>query len=253
MKILLTNDDGIHSTGICALSEILSISHDVYIVAPDSEKSAVGHAITLSDPLKVREVKKDGKFFGWAVNGTPADCVKLALTEIIKDNIDIVISGINRGANLGINVLYSGTVSAATEAAMMGYKSIAVSFDSFHENNYCYPAYVTSIIAEKITKLNFKGISFNVNFPNVPPNKIKGIKFVKLDISPHQQRFKKNIDPRGNIYYWQESEIVDNIKDDSYDIQALKKGFITITPIKFDLTCYETLNKIINSNFNIEI
>ncbi len=251
MKILLTNDDGIYALGLCALYETLSLDHDVVIVAPDSEKSAVGHAITLADPLRVRLIKRSGMPYGWAVNGTPADCVKLALFEIINEP-DIVISGINRGANVGINVLYSGTVSAATEAAILGVKSIAVSLNSFEETDYCYASYVISQLLPWIINLNLsKNIAFNINVPALSPKMIKGIKFVKQDIYPYQQKFRKNIDPRGNIYYWQDGDMKVNHKDSNVDISALNQGYITITPIYYDLTCYNTLNIISLSDINI--
>jgi 5'-nucleotidase len=252
MKILLTNDDGIYANGLCSLYETLSIDNDVVIVAPDSEKSAVGHAITIADPLRVRLIKKNGQPYGWAVNGTPADCVKLALYEIINDPVDIVISGINRGANVGINVLYSGTVSAATEAAILGVRSVAVSLNSFADQDYCFPSFIISQLLPWIINQNItKQVALNINIPAVESKKIKGIKFVKQDIFPYHQRFRKNIDPRGNIYYWQDGEIKTNHHNSEIDIIALNEGYITITPIKYDLTCYNTLQTISLPEINI--
>jgi len=245
MKILLTNDDGIYANGLCSLYETLSIDNDVIIVAPDSEKSAVGHAITLADPLRVRLIKKNGQPYGWAVNGTPADCVKLALYEIINEPVDIVISGINRGANVGINILYSGTVSAATEAAILGVRSVAVSLNSFSDHDYCFPAFIISQLLPWIINQNLtEKVALNINFPAITPKLIKGIKLVKQDLLPYHQKFSKNIDPRGNIYYWQDGEVKTNHNDREIDIIALNEGYITITPIKYDMTCYNTLQNI---------
>ena len=129
MYILLTNDDGIHAPGLWALYQALRPEHEVEVVAPESEQSAVGHAISLLNPLRVKRVNKNGSFFGWAVSGTPADCVKIAMAEVLPRRPDMVVSGINLGSNVGINVLYSGTVSAATEAAIMGLRSMAVSLE----------------------------------------------------------------------------------------------------------------------------
>ncbi len=247
MTILLTNDDGIHALGLCALYEALrSEGFDVSVVAPDSERSAVGHAITLSDPIKIKPVFVAGDQFGWAINGTPADCVKLAVNALLDKRPDLVVSGINRGANTGINVLYSGTVSAATEAAILGIPSIAVSIDSFHDHDYCYAAF---FIVELINSLIGKQtgcLSLNVNVPALPANRIKGVKITKQCTNHFQERFEKRIDPRGNIYYWQCSSNIDWIKAKDTDIYWLKNGFITITPIKFDLTHYQCLEKLHN-------
>ena len=126
MKILLTNDDGIYAPGLFALYEALITDYEVHVVAPESEMSAVGHAITLTLPLRVQEVKRNGSFFGYAITGTPADCVKIAVQELLEEPPDIILSGINLGANVGVNILYSGTVSAATEGAFLGVKSAAI-------------------------------------------------------------------------------------------------------------------------------
>ena len=137
MNILVTNDDGINSNGILALVNALKRIGNVTVIAPDRQQSAVGHAVTVSSPLRATPVFKNDEFFGYAINGTPADCVKLGISTLLKDKPDLVVSGINHGPNLSINVLYSGTVSAATEATMMGYPSIAVSLDSFEEKEDC--------------------------------------------------------------------------------------------------------------------
>ena len=243
MNILLTNDDGIHALGLCAIYESLRADgHKVTVVAPSGERSAVGHALTISDPIKVKRVFREGEEFGWAVNGTPADCVKLAVNSLLDERPNIVVSGINRGANVGINVLYSGTVSAATEAAILGIKAIAISIDSFSDLNYCYAAFVVKDIIKWFYKTNTKCKAINVNIPSLPAHKIAGIKITRQSISSFNEKFEKRIDPRGNIYFWQCESSFKEIEKDT-DIYWLKKGFITITPIKFDLTDYSCITQ----------
>ncbi len=250
MEILLTNDDGIHALGLCALYESFRADgHKVTVVAPDGERSAVGHALTISDPIKVRKVFKEGQIFGWAVNGTPADCVKLAINSLLDVKPDIVISGINRGANVGINCLYSGTVSAATEAAILGIKAIAISIASFSDLNYCYAAFVVKDIVNWFYNSNTSCKAINVNVPALPAHKIKGIKITRQSTSPFNEKFEKRIDPRGNVYFWQYTSKVKELQVDT-DIYWLKKKFITITPIKFDLTDHSCLNDLVLSKIN---
>ncbi|OAG28762.1 5'/3'-nucleotidase SurE [Thermodesulfatator autotrophicus] len=249
MRILLTNDDGIFAEGLCALYDALCNQHEIFVVAPEAERSAVGHAITIADPLRVKKVKRGNIFFGYAVSGTPADCVKIALKEIIHSPIDLVLSGINRGANVGINVLYSGTVSAATEGAILGYPSIAVSLDEYKEPDYCFAAYFVSCLLDFLKGNKIKSnFCLNINIPFLPAHKIKGIKFVPQSTKPLIERFEKRIDPHGNLYYWQCSEEFTE-KDPNTDVVALKEGYITITPLFHNLTRFELLNKI--SSWNI--
>ncbi len=241
MKILLTNDDGIYAEGLCALYEILSLDHEIYVVAPESERSAVGHAITISQPLRVTKIKRGNFFWGYAINGTPADCVKLAIYELVGP-VDLVVSGINKGANVGINLLYSGTVSAATEAKMLGYSSISVSIDAYENVDYCFAAYFTSIFINHISKLPLNSpFCLNINIPYMNPHKIKGIKYVKQSTAKLKEFFDKRLDLHGKIYYWQGAKEHTEI-DPETDVIALKEGYITITPIQFDLTNYSLLN-----------
>lgn len=242
MNILLTNDDGIHAHGLCALYEALREDFNLYVIAPDAERSAVGHAITLVDPLRVRKIKRNGHHFGWAISGTPADCVKLGIHEVIRDEIDFVVSGINIGANVGINILYSGTVSAATEAAILGIPSMAISLNTLKDPDFCTAAFVSLKLVKWATAISFpKGIALNVNIPAMPPNKIRGFKWVKQGLSPYKEEFDKRIDPRGNVYYWQASQKIAVMEGEDVDSVALNNGFITITPLKYDLTSYEHL------------
>lgn len=243
MKILLTNDDGIYADGLCALYKTLSLEHEVYIVAPEVERSAVGHAITIHYPLRVREIRKGKFFWGYAISGTPADCVKLAIYELIGP-IDLVISGINRGANVGINVLYSGTVSAATEAKILGYPAIAISVDAYENIDYCFCAHFISSFLNKISNLPLSNpFCLNINIPNLNPYQIKGIKVVRQSRAKLKEIFEKRLDLHGKIYYWQGAEEYTET-DPETDVVALKNGYITITPIQFDLTSYSDLEKL---------
>ncbi len=236
MRILLTNDDGIFAEGLCALYDALCSEHEVFVVAPEAERSAVGHAITIADPLRVKRVKRGRKFFGYAVNGTPADCVKIAIHELIGPQIDVVFSGINRGANVGINVLYSGTVSAATEGVILGYPGIAVSLNAYHDPDYCFAAYFASCLLDNFQEIFAADIfCLNVNVPALPAHKIKGIKWVTQSTAPLLEKFEKRIDPHGHVYYWQCSEKFTENNPET-DVVALRQGFITLSPLYFNIT-----------------
>ncbi len=250
MRILLTNDDGIFAEGLCALYDALSEEHEVFVVAPEAERSAVGHAITIADPLRVKKVKRGRKFFGYAVNGTPADCVKIAIHELIGPQIDLVLSGINRGANVGINVLYSGTVSAATEGVILGYPGIAISINAYRDPDYCFAAYFASCLVENLERIISNNIfCLNVNIPGLPAHQIKGIKWVKQSTTRLLEKFERRVDPHGNVYYWQCSERFTEI-DPETDVVALEKGFITLTPLHFTLTNLEILQQLQTRKFS---
>lgn len=244
-RILITNDDGIHALGLCALYEALVDEYELFVVAPDSERSAVGHAITLADPLRARKVNRQGAFFGWAVSGTPADCVKLGINELIGPSVDLVLSGINQGANVGINVLYSGTVSAATEASILGIRSAAVSVDEYIDPDFCFAAQFTRQIIPWMMGIDANPpLTLNINIPSVPPGKIAGIKIARQGTARFVERFDKRVDPRGNTYYWQAGETMDPNDEKDVDYLFLKKGFITITPIQHDLTNHGWIDKL---------
>ncbi len=252
MRILLTNDDGIYARGLSSLHEELSKEADCLIVAPEIEQSAVGHAITLFRPLMVRSATKGGNFLGYAVYGTPADCVKIGIKELAGQLPDMVVSGINRGSNCGNNVIYSGTVSAATEAAMMGVTSLAVSLDTHKESDFTFAARM----ARKMVRLIaanpvLAGGAFNVNIPCLPEDQIRGIAVVRQGKGRVIESFEKRVDPRDNIYYWMSGEKVSGEKEIETDIGALAAGYVTVTPIQFDLTRYdllETLKNLVDSN-----
>ncbi len=242
MRLLLTNDDGIFAKGIEAMYVALIREHDVTVVAPETEQSAVGHAITFLDPLRVKPVRRNGSFFGYALNGTPADCVKIAVTELMDPPPQVVVSGINLGANVGVNVIYSGTVSAATEAAVLGVPSIAVSIDSFDTSDFsaattCVPKLLRIIEREGLPA----GVSLNVNVPNLPAERIAGVRITHQGKMRCVEAYDRREDPRNNVYYWlRNSAVLPDTSPDA-DSKAIEMGFISITPIQYDLTRYEML------------
>ena len=242
-RFLLTNDDGIYARGLLALYQELSRDAECLIVAPEVEQSAVGHAITIARPLMVRKAVKNGSFLGYAVLGTPADCVKIGLGELAGGPIDLVVSGINRGANVGINVLYSGTVSAATEAAILGVPSLAISLDTHKEADFSAAARFARKMAAFILDHPLPNVALNVNVPAVPEEEIRGVVVVKQGRARLMENFDKRVDPRDHTYYWLagETEIPSQEQDDT-DASALKRGMITITPIHYDLTRHDLLD-----------
>jgi len=244
--ILLTNDDGIDSEGISTLYNILKQDKRflVKVVAPDKERSAVGHAITVFRPILVRKVYREGDFFGYAADGTPADCVKIAFRSILEKKPDILISGINRGANLGENIIYSGTVSAATEGTAYGISSIAISVDNLIDPDYRYAADFTGKIAGKIIENGGlpQGTLLNINIPDVPEKKIKGVRVTMQSGAKFKDNFIKRVDPRGRDYYWMDGEFVGNVEDLSFDYAAVKSNYVSITPIHYDMTDYKKLD-----------
>ncbi len=242
MRILLTNDDGIYAKGLSALYEELCQEADCLIVAPEIEQSAVGHAITISRPLMVRRATKNGNFLGYAVLGTPADCVKIGIKELSDKPVDLVVSGINRGANVGINVLYSGTVSAATEAVIMGIPALAVSLDTRKDADYTFAAqYIRKMVRELTGDSALRNTAVNVNIPALPREKIKGVRVVRQGRGNIIEHFEKRIDPRENVYYWISGESQSDLEEKDTDVSALAAGFITITPIQYDLTRHDML------------
>ena len=242
MHILLTNDDGIHAPGLWAIYQALRPEHQVEVVAPESEQSAVGHAISLLNPLRVKKVRKNGSFFGWAVSGTPADCVKIAMAEVLPRRPDMVISGINLGSNVGINVLYSGTVSAATEAAIMGIRSMAVSLSTYKEPDFGVAARFAARLAPEVLEMNLpEGVCLNVNVPSLPENQIKGVLLTRQEDGVLVERYEQRVDPRENIYYWLAGVNTKRELEPGTDFWAVENGYISITPIHHDLTHYAVL------------
>lgn len=254
MYILLTNDDGIHASGLRALYQALRQEHQVEIVAPESEQSAVGHAISLLNPLRVKKVRKNGTFFGWAVSGTPADCVKIAMAEVLPRRPDMVVSGINLGGNVGINVLYSGTVSAATEAAIMGIRSMAVSLHTYKEPDFSAAARFAARLVPELPGLDLpEGVCLNVNVPSLPENQIKGVLLTRQENGVLVEQYERRVDPRENIYYWLAGINTKRELEPGTDFWAVENGYISITPIHHDLTHYACLERLTGRDWPQEV
>lgn len=246
MFILVTNDDGIFATGIRALVDSLKKMGDVAVVAPDRERSAVGHAITMHKPLRAKKVSIFGEDTNaWAVNGTPADCVKLGIEALMGRKPDLVFSGINKGPNLGTDVLYSGTVSAAIEAVMLGIPSAALSLASYEHDDYGIASKFALSLANNMLKECLKGDTLlNVNVPGVPGEDIKGVRTAKLGVIRYKNPFVVRRDPRGEEYYWMSGEAVGEINNDDCDVSLVAKNYITITPIHFELTRFDYMDRL---------
>lgn len=253
MKILISNDDGILSNGIRALIEALSPCHDVYVVAPDRERSAAGHSLTLHTPLRVEEVDpKYGAKRCWMTTGTPGDCVKLAINAILseEEKPDLVISGINHGPNLGADILYSGTVSCAMEGAMMGYPSIATSLASM-KTEYEDFKFAANFIAELLNRLDAYKIPaktiLNINIPGLEKDDIGGIAVTELGSRMFTDEYEKRVDPRGKVYYWMAGELITEPESSSTDIAAVRNNMISITPITYEMTRVNLMQELSDS------
>ena len=243
MKILLTNDDGIHAEGLRTLYDLLIPKHSITVVAPDRERSAVGHGITLDRPIRAEKIILNGGWEGFAVSGTPADCIKLAVVEIMKVKPDIVISGINPGANVGVNINYSGTVAAAREAALYGIPAIAVSVQAQTPKTYIEIAEFIRLFAEDIGRKGMpSGTFLNINFPDTPLGQIAGVRISRQGITLFSEYFEKRKDPRNRTYYWQGSDVQPISDEPDNDGDALNRNYISITPIKCDVTDYNSLD-----------
>ena len=253
MKILLTNDDGIYSEGLWALYHRFSEKHSVTVVAPDRERSAVGHGITLYEPLRASRVEANSGGQGYAVNGTPADCIKMGFMELLDDMPDLVVSGINPSANVGVNINYSGTVAAAKEAALYRVPAIAVSMQGNSKNTYEDAAFFISTLAEDVllNGLPF-GTILNVNIPDVPMDKIEGVRISRQGNELYDEFMDKRIDPRNRTYYWHGFESRISFNHPDIDGAALEENFISITPIKCDMTDYVALEDLKAWNIRVK-
>jgi 5'-nucleotidase len=256
MRILLTNDDGIYAPGLRVLRQELLQLGAVTVVAPATEQSAVGHSVTLLHPLLISEVFDDdgSTFIGWAVEGRPADCVKLALLELLPERPDLIVSGLNAGSNAGINVLYSGTVAAAIEGAFYGHTAIAVSLE-YDKKIYDFPtaARYARLVIEQILALKPpSGSLFNVNIPVLERGPIKGIRVLPQNVSPYTEKFDRRVNPRGRTYFWTSPDFLCPDPHPGTDVEALAEGYITITPLKFDLTDHQRLTELQQYRWHLE-
>ena len=243
MNILITNDDGIQADGIIALAKAIKEIANVYVVAPDTQRSATGHAITIHNPIMIKEEYIEENIKAYSISGTPADCVKLGIESIFKDvNIDLVLSGINNGANLGTDVIYSGTVSAAIEGLIQNKPSIAISYDSFKVSNEEYitaSKHVVNLVNNIKNNMHiFDDCILNVN---IPYRDIKGFKITKLGIRKYENDIEERQSPHGKRYVWIGGKIKEIIQEENSDISAIENGYISITSINIDMT---NMNKI---------
>ena len=240
MLILLTNDDGIHSAGLQALADEMQSLGRVVVVAPDRERSAVGHALTLHAPLRAEEIQPDR----WAVSGTPTDAVSLGVYGLLKEKPKLVISGINKGANMGDDLTYSGTVAAAMEATLMGVPAIAMSLasDKFAYENFKHAATVARQMAETVLEHGLPADTFiNVNVPDSPP---LGVRLTRQGKRVYEDAVVQKNDPRGRTYYWIGAGELGFQDLDGTDFQAVQNGYVSVTPLHLDLTNYAAMDRL---------
>jgi 5'-nucleotidase len=247
MKILLTNDDGYNAPGILALYETLGSSHEVLLVAPDREKSAVSHGITLNEPMRIDSINLNNAGKGYKISGTPADCVKLGLFEFYTSPPDLVISGINPGSNTGVNINYSGTVGAAREAALNGIPGMAVSI--FRTEKPLDFQGMSQFIANLTNKIHDyelpPGTFLNINAPHIPIDQVNGIRITRQASNNVSKHFERRTDPKNRSYYWY-GRVSQMSAEPDTDTNALSENYISITPIQCDNTDYTTMDRLVS-------
>lgn len=245
--ILVTNDDGITAPGIRALIQVMNTIGDVIVVAPDSPQSGMGHAITINSTLNCTEITvDDGPQKEYQCSGTPADCVKLAIRELMDRKPDLCVSGINHGSNSSINVIYSGTMSAAIEAGIEGVPAIGFSLLDYRWSADFSPLkpFIHKIVRNALTHKIPSDIVLNVNFPLLPKKEIKGIKICRQAKAHWVEKFDKRQSPMGKDYYWLTGEFINEDRGDDTDEAALAKGYISIVPTQFDLTAHHAIQQL---------
>jgi len=244
--ILITNDDGITAPGIKALAEAVKDLGKVVVVAPDKPQSGMGHAITIGHPLRLNAVESFGDIEAYQCSGTPVDCVKLAVDKVLHRKPDICLSGINHGANHSINVIYSGTMSAALEASIESIPSIGFSLlDYSIEADFTGAAYYARLLVQQlIGKKVDKHLCLNVNIPAVPKELLKGLKVCRQAYAKYEERFDERHDPTGRKYYWLTGEFQNFDKGKDTDVWALENNYVSVVPVQFDLTNYMLKTKL---------
>ncbi len=263
MKLLVSNDDGIFALGIRTLANVLAkAGHDVTVVCPDQERSATGHSLTLHHPIRAEIV--DSPMFhpevqAWSCSGTPSDCVKLALSALLDSPPDLVLSGINHGSNLGTDVLYSGTVSAAMEGVMEGIPSIAFSLTSYTAREFQVAAtFATNLLLKLVQQPLPQPMLLNINIPAVESKEIAGVMITRQGIRRYFDVFEKRVDPRGKTYYWLAGEAIEEIDQPNNsqlpesiitDVQAIRQNYISVTPLQYNLTSAEGIYSLQNWGF----
>lgn len=247
MNILVANDDGIEAEGIRRLVATLSEVAEIYVCAPHTQRSATGHGITVNRPIEAEEMDFPQAEMAFSITGTPADCVKIGV-KILGDRgvkIDMVFSGINHGGNLGTDTLYSGTVSAAIEGAICGYPSVAVSVNSHNPSHFGLACRLAKNACSKgFERLDTKTV-LNINTPNLPETEIKGVKYTRLGAREYEEFFHPKIGENGKVQYWYEGKpvIYQGLPDD-IDVISMQDGYASITPLQYDLTCYDKIEEI---------
>jgi len=241
LNILVSNDDGIHSEGIKALADVLAPLGDVFVVAPDRERSASGHSLTLNHPLRVEEIKKNHL----AVDGTPTDCINLAMNGLLPQRPDIVVSGINKGSNMGDDITYSGTVAAAIEGTLLGVPSIAVSLAA--RNNFEFSG--AADFAKRVVRFVLdngmpKDTLLNINVPDIDCRKINGYRITRQGKRVYGDAIIEKVDPRGRKYYWVGGDNLGFEHIDDSDFHAVSEGYISITPLHLDLTNFNSMEEV---------
>ncbi len=246
--ILVTNDDGITAPGIRALIAVMNTIGDVVVVAPDAPQSAMGHAITINDVLYCNKVSvlEGQPQKEYSCSGTPVDCVKLAVNELLDRKPDICVSGINHGSNSSINVIYSGTMSAAVEAGTVGIPAIGFSLLDYSLEADFEPAkkYIELMVKQCLAKGLPEGVVLNVNFPKLSASKIKGIKVCRQANAHWEEKFDKRTNPLGRDYYWLTGEFINKDKGEDTDEYALSQGYISVVPVQYDLTAHHAIKTI---------
>jgi 5'-nucleotidase len=245
MRLLISNDDGVYALGIRTLANTLAeAGHQVTVVCPDRERSATGHGLTLHQPIRAEKIESlfHPSVQVWACSGTPSDCVKLAIWALLDEPPELVLSGINHGANLGTDVLYSGTVSAAMEGLIEGFPSVALSLTSFSSRDFQPAADFACALVQQLAKHPLTLTLLNVNVPPVERDQIRGAIVTRQGVRRYVDVFEKRVDPRGKTYYWLAGELLEDVEDPDVtdtaptDVEAIRENYITITPLHYNLT-----------------
>jgi 5'-nucleotidase len=265
MRLLISNDDGIYALGILALANTMAeAGHEVSVVCPDRERSATGHGLTLHQPIRAEIVESvfHPNIKAWACDGTPSDCVKLALWALLDSPPELVLSGINQGANLGTEILYSGTVSAAMEGLIEGIPSVAFSLTSYTSKDFAGAAKFAKILVEQLAqKPKLDSMLLNVNIPAVESSQIKGVKFTRQGVRRYVDVFDKRVDPRGKTYYWLTGEVLEDVEPPvsfnlpeniPFDVHVIRDNYISITPLHYNLTYPNGFKTFSESEFKFE-
>lgn len=246
--ILVTNDDGISAKGIRTLWETVKDFGEVIVIAPDSAQSGMGHAITIHNPLRLTHSDLFSKTEAYSCSGTPVDCIKLGIYEVLRQKPDLIVSGVNHGANTSTNVLYSGTMSAAVEGAMEGIPSIGFSLCSFESDADFTNSQqvIRSVVSEALNNGIPKGVCLNVNIPDVPAGELKGVRVCQQANAFWEDRFDKRYDQFNQPYYWLTGDFYDKDDQEGTDLYWIDRGYASVVPTQFDMTAYSVMNELKN-------